>query len=96
MHHQVELGKVSVAFDNSAIFAGKYSIFSPLASEIYQVPSFMEFVTIDSNRILIIEEQSGDLVEMNIKEKKMGQRIKGKGRCKGNFISLKSASTLRG
>lgn len=78
---------MSATLDNKAIFAGKHALFSPLASEIYQVPPFIDFVALDPDRVLLVEEQTGDLVEVNFKSRSLGQRIKGRGRCKSRSNS---------
>lgn len=82
---EVELAKVSTSLDNSAVLAGKYSLFSPVTPEMYLVPLFIDFVTLDPNRVLLVEEQSGDLVEINLKERAFTNRVRGRGRCRGSL-----------
>ena len=78
---QVELTKVSVSLDNNAVFVGKYLLNSPFTSKTYSVPPFRDFITLTPDRILLVEEQSGDLLDLNL-ETMTGQRIKGRGKLR--------------
>ena len=82
----VDLTKVSASADNTAIFAGKLCLFSPLLSEIYQVPPFVDFIALSPERILLVEDQSGDLIELNIRAKAITQRVNGRGSCRSTRI----------